>query len=71
MFHGFGTIWEGGIRVPYLLRWPGHLPAGKVSNQVVLTMDLAASDLAASILTAAGATMPDGRVLDGIDVLAA
>ncbi len=64
MFHGFGTIWEGGIRVPYLLRWPGHLPAGRVSNQVVLTMDLAAS-----ILAAAGATMADGRVLDGIDVL--
>jgi len=64
MFHEFGTVWEGGIRVPYLLRWPGRLPAGQVSSQVVLTMDLTASILAAS-----GARMPDGRTLDGVDVL--
>lgn len=63
MFHGFGTIWEGGIRVPYLLRWPGHLPANRISHQAVMTMDLMPS-----ILAATGATS-NGAKLDGIDVL--
>lgn len=61
---GKGTLWEGGIRVPYLLRWPGHLPAGAVSHQPVITMDLTAS-----IVAATGASLPQGRTLDGINVL--
>lgn len=61
---GKGTLWEGGIRVPYLLRWPGHLPAGLVSHQPVITMDITAS-----IIAATGATVPSGRKLDGMDVL--
>lgn len=64
LFHGFGTIWEGGIRVPYLLRWPGHLPAGKVSNQPIITMDLTAS-----ILEATGTATVKGQDMDGLDVL--
>ncbi len=34
------TLWEGGIRVPLILRWPGHLPANATSTQVAITMDL-------------------------------
>jgi arylsulfatase A-like enzyme len=37
-----GSLWEGGIRVPLILRWPAILPAGKTSGQVALTMDLTA-----------------------------
>ena len=31
LFHHKGTVWEGGIRVPAIFRWPGHIPAGSVS----------------------------------------
>jgi len=64
LFHGFGTAWEGAIRVPYLLRWPGHLPAGTVSHQPIITMDLTASILAATSAPAAR-----GQSLDGMNVL--
>lgn len=58
------TLWEGGIRVPLILRWPGHLPANTTSAQVAITMDLTAS-----ILAAAGATIPATYKPDGIDLL--
>jgi arylsulfatase len=37
---GKGTAWEGGTRVPCLMQWPGQLPAGAVSDQYVMTIDL-------------------------------
>ena len=58
------TLWEGGIRVPLILRWPGHLPAHATSKQVAITMDLTAS-----ILHLAGAVVPSSYKLDGIDIL--
>jgi arylsulfatase A-like enzyme len=64
LFHRKATLWEGGIRVPLILRWPGELPAGKVSGQVAITMDLTAS-----ILAAAGAHLPPGFRPDGVDIL--
>jgi arylsulfatase A-like enzyme len=59
------TVWEGGIRVPALLRWPARLPAGVVSGQVGITMDLTASFLAL-----AGIARTDLR-LEGIDIVSA
>lgn len=64
LFHHKGTLWEGGIRVPCLLRWPDHLPAGAVSDQPTMTMDLTAT-----LLAAAGANAPAGRTLDGMNLL--
>ena len=58
------TLWEGGLRVPLILRWPGVLPANAVSRQVALTMDLTAT-----ILGVAGAAVPASHKLDGIDLL--
>jgi len=58
------TLWEGGIRVPLLLRWPGVLPANKTSAQVAITMDLTAT-----ILAATGTSNPANHPLDGIDLL--
>lgn len=63
-FHHKATLWEGGIRVPCILRWPGKLPAGKVSEQPAITMDLTASALAACQVSP-----PKGRLLDGIDIV--
>ncbi len=61
-FHRKWTVWEGGIRVPTLIKWPGRIPAGTVSHQVGITMDLTRT-----ILTAAGARVPDD--LEGVDLL--
>jgi arylsulfatase A-like enzyme len=62
LFNHKQTLWEGGIRVPCLMRWPAKLPRGKVVNQPAITMDLTATFLAA-----AGAKAD--RPLDGIDLL--
>ena len=59
-----GTLWEGGIRVPCIARWPGVIPAGRESSQVGITMDWSAT-----ILKLAGATPAPHRPLDGIDLL--
>ncbi len=64
LFHRKGSVWEGGIRVPAIVRWPGHVPAGRTSHQVGVTMDLTAT-----MLAAAGATVPAATRLDGIDLL--
>ena len=42
-----GTTWEGGFRVPCIARWPGRIPAGKVSDAPAVMMDLFATALAA------------------------
>ncbi len=64
LFHRKFTLWEGGIRVPALVRWPARVPAGIVSRQVGITMDLTAS-----ILSAAGVTTPPSYRPEGIDLI--
>ena len=54
------TVWEGGIRVPALIRWPGRLPRGKVTSQVGITMDLTASILAATATAVPANARPEG-----------
>jgi arylsulfatase A-like enzyme len=63
LFNRKASVWEGGIRVPAMIRWPGRIPAGKVSGQVGITMDLTAS-----ILAATGTTVPADARPDGIDI---
>ncbi len=63
LFHRKWTLWEGGIRVPTLIRWPGHIAPGRVTPQVGITMDLSAS-----ILAAAGVTIPADTKYDGINL---
>lgn len=48
LFHGFRTLWEGGIRVPLIMKWPGRIPAGFVSEQHAIHMDLSATILSAA-----------------------
>jgi arylsulfatase A-like enzyme len=59
-----GQVREGGIRVPLLVHWKGHLPAGKVYEQPVIALDLFPT-----LLAAAGGKVPDDRVIDGVDLL--
>ncbi len=63
-FHYKASLWEGGIRVPCLMRWPGQLPAGTTSKQANITFDHSAT-----ILAAAGSKPPPGRTLDGINLV--
>jgi arylsulfatase A-like enzyme len=59
-----GTFFEGGIHVPFFIRWPGKIVAGQR-----LPMPVQHFDLYPTIATATGASMPDDRRLDGIDLL--
>ena len=63
LFHRKFSAWEGGIRVPALIRWPGRIPPRSVSPQVGITMDLTAS-----ILAATGTAVPSGVRLEGINL---
>jgi len=64
-FRGHASeLFEGGIHVACMARWPGRLPVGVVDDRHTLTFDLTAS-----ILAAAGCKPPADRPLDGIDVL--
>lgn len=63
--HGFkGQVWEGGIRVPFMVSWKGHLPAGKIYDAPVIALDILPTAVAA-----AGGTVSDGPPLDGVDLL--
>lgn len=59
-----GTSWEGGLRVPFLARAPGRLPAGETRAGIATLMDLFPT-----ISAAAGLDLPRGIVYDGRDIL--
>src|SRR5436190_2043975 len=56
---GKGSLLEGGIRIPFIVSWPGHLPSGVVDARPVSSLDLLPT-----ALSAAGAPLPSG--LDGV-----
>ena len=60
------SVYEGGIRVPFLVRWPGRIPPGTVSDEPVISIDAFAT-----VLAAAGVTAPPDRVIDSRDILPA
>jgi arylsulfatase A-like enzyme len=57
------TTFEGGHRVPAIARWPGRIPAGSVSDELVTAMDLLPT-----IARLVGAEVPTDRVIDGRDI---
>jgi arylsulfatase A-like enzyme len=59
-----GDLLEGGIRVPAIARWPGVIPANRVTPQMAISMDWTAT-----ILAAAETKPAEGYPLDGIDLL--
>jgi arylsulfatase A-like enzyme len=60
---GKGTEWEGGVRIPCLVRWPGRIKPGRVSPGMAASMDILPT-----VAAAAGARLPR-RPIDGLDLL--
>lgn len=56
------ALFEGGIGVPFIARWPGRIPAGKVDRESILS----AVDLLPTFCEIAGAKLPEGYVPDGV-----
>lgn len=56
--------WEGGHRVPFIVRWPGKVPAGSACDQTVCLTDILATCAAMT-----GATVPAGAAEDSVDLL--
>jgi arylsulfatase A-like enzyme len=64
-FRGFKTeLFEGGLRVPFILQWTGKLPKGKTHEGIVCHMDICPTALAA-----AGVVAPDPTAREGVDLL--
>jgi arylsulfatase A-like enzyme len=58
------SVYEGGIRVPFIVRWPGNLPKAAVCSEPIISVDIVPT-----ILSAAGVGLPGDRVYDGKDML--
>jgi arylsulfatase A-like enzyme len=61
-----GSPYEGGTRVPFLAKWPGHVPAGKVSNELICHVDLLAA-----MATITNQKLPAAAAPDSFDISAA
>lgn len=59
---GKGTSWDGGVREPTLMRWPGRIPAGRACDAPMMTIDLLPT-----VARLAGAPLP-ARKIDGLDI---
>jgi arylsulfatase A-like enzyme len=59
---GKGSTWEGGVRVPCIIRWPGHVPAGRVCGAIFSTVDFMPT-----LANLAGYEVPKDRIIDGVD----
>lgn len=59
-----GRMFEGGVRVPFLIRWPAEISPGTVNDEF-----LSALEVFPTLLAAAGVELPEGVVLDGFDML--
>ena len=58
------TMWEGGLSVPFIARWPGKLPAGKVTGEFLTSLEFFPT-----LAAVGGAAFPAGVKLDGFDLL--
>lgn len=60
---GKGTAFDGGVREPFIARWPGRIPAGAVSHTPAMTIDILPT-----IARLTGAGLPKNRIIDGRDI---
>ncbi len=61
---GKATMWEGGLRVPCIIRWPGRIKKGQVLNNFVSSLEIFPT-----VLAAAGIEKPASLILDGFNIL--
>lgn len=61
--HGKGSLYEGGVRVPLIARWPGRIAAGRLCDVPVISVDFAPT-----FRSLAGAPAPTGQPQDGVDI---
>jgi arylsulfatase A len=59
---GKGTTWDGGVREPFVARWPGHIPAGTVCHEPAMTIDILPT-----VVRLTGAKLPE-LAIDGADI---
>jgi arylsulfatase len=57
------STWEGGLRVPCVMRAPGKIPAGTVCDEITCTMDMLPT-----LARLAGTAIPTDRIIDGLDI---
>jgi arylsulfatase A-like enzyme len=60
----YNSAMEGGIRTPFMIRWPGRIPAGQVSNEIVHN-----TDVFTTLAHAVGVSVPQDRAIDGVNQL--
>ena len=58
------TAMEASLRAPFIVRWPGKVPAGRISNEIVHIVDMFTT-----LARVGGATIPNDRPIDGVDQL--
>jgi arylsulfatase A-like enzyme len=61
---GKGFAYEGGLRVPWIIFWPGLIPPGSLSSEPIITMDLYPT-----LVEATGASLPKGKEIDGVSLV--
>jgi arylsulfatase A-like enzyme len=59
-----GQLYEGGIRIPFLVQWKRHIPSGKVCDEPVIAVDILPTAIAA-----AGGTLTESAKIDGVNLL--
>lgn len=61
---GKGSLFEGGVRVPFAVQWPGQIPAGKTYDKAVISLDIFAT-----AVSQAGASVRDSHPYDGVNLI--
>jgi N-acetylgalactosamine-6-sulfatase len=61
------SLYEGGVRLPFIVRWPGHVPAGRVDKST----NVASVDFLPTVCAAASVALPTGIAVDGENMFAA
>ena len=62
LHEGKGTVWDGGLKVPCIMRWPGKIKAGSIGNGLITTMDILPT------LATICKTKPPSNKIDGLDM---